>query len=238
MPTSADVTKLLSVNLERVESRIQQACQRAGRNRDEVTLCAITKYVDVETARLLSQLGVNNMGESRPQELWEKASQVPEVRWHMVGHLQRNKVARTLPLAQLIHSVDSERLLLSIEDEAARLNNIQDVLLELHLTKEETKSGFPEDDWAALPGYVKKLQHVRVRGLMGMSAHYGSKEEAERCFARLRLLRDNWQSQFQSPHKLTELSMGMTNDFEQAIQQGATIIRIGSALFEGLTPSQ
>lgn len=234
MSAPDEVSQQLKLNLERVEARLQGACQLAGRSRQEVTFCAITKYVDVNTARMLKGLGVGQMGESRPQALWEKAAGLPDVKWHLVGHMQRNKVARTLPLVHLIHSVDSQRLLLAIDEEAGKQGRIQDVLLELHLTQEETKSGFPESEWPLLPGYAAELKHVRVKGLMGMSALHGSNDAARASFARLQSLRGQWRTQFTKPHDLIELSMGMTSDFEQAIQEGATIVRIGSALFEGL----
>ena len=234
MPAPADVLSVLERNLQSVESRIQLACAQAGRLRNEVTLCAITKYVDATTAGLLAELGVTDMGESRPQVLWEKAACLPQVRWHLAGHLQRNKVERTIKLAHLIHSVDSERLLLALEDEARRQDRIVPVLLELHMTDEETKSGFTEDQWKSLPGLAVNFQRVHIQGLMGMAALHSTPEQARQVFARLRQLRDQWQHQFAPLHELRELSMGMTNDFEQAILEGATIVRIGSALFEGM----
>jgi pyridoxal phosphate enzyme (YggS family) len=234
MAEVAEVSRQLRENLTGVEERIEKACQLASRPRESVKLVAITKYVDVATTRLLREAGVTCCGESRPQVLWDKATALPEIEWHLVGHLQRNKVARTLPLARLIHSVDSHRLLLAIEEEAKKLNRVQEVLLELHLTSEETKSGFTEDEWPRLPEYIGVLQHVRVSGLMAMAALDGTIDEARRTFERLRLLRDDWYKDFRLPHEMTELSMGMTHDFEEAIMEGATLIRVGSALFAGI----
>ncbi len=234
MASASDVSALLKRNWEQIEARITDACQQAGRARSEVTLIGITKYVDTATTKLLFDAGLRDLGESRPQVIWEKAAHIPEARWHLVGHLQRNKVARTLPLVSLIHSVDSQRLLHAINEEAAKINKVQEVLLELHLTEEETKNGFAQDEWPLLPSYLAGLDHIKVTGLMGMAALDGTSDDARKTFARLRELRDHRLSLFGTPHHLHHLSMGMTGDFEQAILEGATMVRIGSALFEGL----
>lgn len=234
MADLVEVSRRLHVNVARVEERIQAACQKAGRLRSDVHLIPITKYVDPEITRLLHQITQGPLGESRPQVIWEKALHVPGATWHLVGHLQRNKVARTLPLVSLIHSIDSQRLLIAIDDEARKIGKMQDVLLEIHLTQEVTKSGFGEDEWDKLSGYVLSLQNVRVLGLMAMAALDSTPDEARSTFAKLRGLRDNWQERFREPHRLQHLSMGMTHDYEQAIEEGATLIRVGSALFEGV----
>jgi PLP dependent protein len=229
-----DVLTTLRGNVDRVEARIAAACARAGRERADVTLVGITKYVDAATAGLLPACGVSVLGESRPQSLWEKAAAVAGAEWHLVGHLQRNKVAKTLPVARLIHSVDSERLLQAIDEEAAKVDKVQDVLLEIHLSGEESKHGFAEAEWPRLAEMAARLRHVRVRGLMCMAALESTPDESGRTFARLRALREVLGPQFGGSHRLTELSMGMTHDFEEAIAEGATLVRIGSALFEGL----
>lgn len=234
MASATEVSTVLKQNLERVEVRIEAACRQARRARSEVTLIGITKYVDATTTKLLFEAGLRDLGESRPQIIWEKTAHLPDARWHLVGHLQRNKVARTLPLVSLIHSVDSQRLLLAINEEAAKLNKLQEVLLELHLTEEDTKSGFTSEEWPLLPSIVAGLNHIKVTGLMGMAALDGTPDDARKTFAKLRDLRDRWQPLFGSPYQLHQLSMGMTGDFEQAILEGSTMVRIGSALFEGL----
>ncbi|HQR41432.1 MAG TPA: YggS family pyridoxal phosphate-dependent enzyme [Gemmatales bacterium] len=235
MADAVEVSARIQRNLARVEERIQRACNDAGRPRSSVQLLPITKYVDAVTTGWLHQCLPVPLGESRPQVIWEKAAVLPQVEWHLVGHLQRNKVARTLPLVSMIHSVDSQRLLQAIDEEARKLNKVQVVLLELHLTHEETKSGFGRDEWDKLPEYVAPLKHVQVQGLMGMAAMEGSLDEARRTFEELRSLRDSWQSRFSAPHSLHHLSMGMTQDLEQAIAAGSTIVRVGSALFEGIS---
>src|SRR5262249_3384280 len=160
------------------------------------------------------------LGESRPQALWAKAASLPSVRWHLVGHLQRNKVERTLPLVKLIHSVDSLRLLDAIESEAERLNRVVDVLAEVNVSGETAKGGFAPSE---LPGVAERsaqLQHVRVRGLMTMAPLSDEPERARPTFAELRQLRDGLRYEFPSPHRLEHLSMGMTGDFEVAIEEG------------------
>lgn len=229
-----EVSERLKQNLLRVEERIMAACQKAGRQREETTLVAVTKYVDAAVTKIFAEVYSGPLGESRPQAIWEKQAVLPNRAWHLVGHLQRNKVAKTLPLVQLIHSVDSQRLLQAIEEEASKLNRIKEVLLELHLTKEESKTGFPASEWPRLTEYAEQLKWEKIVGLMGMGPLDSSADDARRAFAQLREWRDQWKSQFHPPHDLEHLSMGMTHDFEQAILEGATIIRIGSALFEGV----
>src|SRR5262249_23502958 len=137
------IREILSERLKAVEERIEAACHRAGRKRSEVTLVAVTKTVSAELAALLPSLGLLDLGESRPQELWRKAALLPKtIRWHQVGHLQRNKIADTLPLAHLIHSVDSTRLLIALDGEAAKQKRKIEVLLEVNVSGEANKHGF------------------------------------------------------------------------------------------------
>ncbi len=229
-----DVEDILKQNLAEVERRIAEACRRAGRAREEATLVAVTKYVNAATARRLVELGVANLGESRPQELWRKATAVPEARWHLVGHLQRNKIEKTLPLVRMIHSVDSVRLLEALEAEAVRQNRTAEVLLELNLSQEASKHGFTEANASSIPGALAKLGRVRAVGLMTMAALGANAEESRPAFAALRKWRDRLKAEFPAEYGFHHLSMGMTNDFEIAIEEGATLVRIGSALFRGL----
>jgi pyridoxal phosphate enzyme (YggS family) len=216
-----DVQKLRA-NLAAVEERIGKACARAGRRRSEVTLVAVTKAVSAEAAGLLPELGVFDLGENRPQELWRKAEALPrEIRWHLIGHLQRNKIDRTLPLVQMVHAVDSVRLLHALEAEAIVQQREVAVLLEVNASGEASKQGFAP---AELPD-LSALKQVRVGGLMTMAAL----QEPQACrptFVRLRELRDRL--------GLVHLSMGMSNDFEIAIEEGATFIRLGTVLFDGV----
>ncbi len=216
-------------NLARVEERIANACARVGRKRADVTLIAVTKKVTPELAALLPELGVRDLGENRPQELWRKAEAITGVRWHLIGHLQRNKIERTLPIATWVHSVDSIRLLQALDQQAARPI---DILLECNASGEAAKSGFALTDVGALAPVLAELKQVRVRGLMTMAAL----QEPESCrptFVTLRQVREQLQTQ-RTEHPFDHLSMGMSNDFEIAIEEGATFIRLGTVLFEGI----
>jgi PLP dependent protein len=223
------VRDTLAANLARVEQRLAAACARAGRPRSSVTLVAVTKTVSVDVAAELVALGVRDLGENRPQELWRKAEALTGVRWHLIGHLQRNKIDRTLPLVHRIHSVDSLRLLEAI-DTAGPV----DVMLEFNCSGEASKGGFASSETAALGGALRNLKRVRVVGLMTMAALEDDPERCRPTFQTLRALRDELQRHAGDRHRLTELSMGMSNDFEVAIEEGATLVRIGTALFEGL----
>lgn len=223
---------ILQKNLDKVEERIVSACMKVARKRNEVALIGVTKTVDFPLAGLLIEKGVTHLGESRPQELWNKASRLPNAKWHFIGHMQRNKIDKTVPLVHLFHSVDSIRLLQALEDECKKQNQMLDFLLEVNISGEENKQGF---DPAELPGLVNlltTLRHMQCRGLMGMAAYSLEKEQCRPAFQLLRSTRDKLSGLLGK--NLPELSMGMSNDFEIAIEEGATLIRLGSILWEGL----
>jgi len=196
----------------------------------------VTKTAPIEAAAELVSLGVRDLGESRPQELWRKTAVLPPtVHWHLIGHLQRNKIERTLPLVQRFHCVDSLRLLAALEEEAGRQGRTIDGMLEVNASRETNKHGFTPEDVPGLTVALMTLKHVRLTGLMTMAAY---EEDPERCrptFTALRTLRDRLR-QAAPAHPLVDLSMGMTNDFEVAVEEGATLVRIGTGLFEGLAP--
>lgn len=232
---TGSISDLLQERIAVVEERLQAACCRAGRDRQEVTLVAVTKTISAAVAALLPDLGLVHLAENRPQELWHKAAVVPQtVHWHLVGHLQRNKIERTLPLVCLIHSVDSLHLLEALEKEAARQGRLVSVLLEVNASRESQKHGFVPEEVPELVPRIAGLQRVQVEGLMTMAA---LEEDPERCrpaFALVRRLRDRLAGELGTAHTLRHLSMGMSHDFEVAIEEGATLVRIGTALFEGI----
>jgi pyridoxal phosphate enzyme (YggS family) len=234
--TESEQRSLLSRRLSEVEERLAAACRRAGRPRGAVTLVAVTKTVTPAVAALLPELGVANFGESRPQELWHKAAALPPtVRWHLVGHLQRNKIERTLPLVRLIHSADSRRLLAALEEAPpGDREEPVPVLLEVNASREANKHGFTPEELPGLVAQLAMLRHVQVQGLMTMAALEDDPERCRPTFASLWRLRDRLRGELAHPHDLRELSMGMSNDFEVAVEEGATLVRIGTALFEGL----
>jgi pyridoxal phosphate enzyme (YggS family) len=228
-------------NLAAVRGRVDEACRRAGRDPAHVRIVGVTKYVKADLARMLLECGCIDLAESRPQSLWEKADALadaaPQPRWHLVGHLQRNKIRRTLPILSLLHSLDSQRLLDGLNAEAALAGRVCELLVEVNLAGDPARTGIAEADVAPLVEAVCRLEHVRVRGLMGMASvpeGPAAAEVARRQFARLRELRDQLQQRVATAAALDELSMGMSEDFEEAILEGATLVRIGSALWEGV----
>jgi pyridoxal phosphate enzyme (YggS family) len=236
MDMASDRAARIRENLSRVRERIAVAAAKSGRPADAVRLVGVTKYVDAATARLLVEAGLKDLGESRPQELWAKAAALADVKphWHLIGHLQRNKVARTVPLWPVIHSADSLRLLEEISRVAQGLGGTIEVLLEVNISGDETKHGFQSEDLAPILPRIGNLPSVQVQGLMTMAAREGDLDRARRDFAALRKLRDRLAVNCPQWVALNELSMGMSGDFEVAIEEGATIVRVGSALFEGV----
>jgi pyridoxal phosphate enzyme (YggS family) len=233
----------IAENLHRVRQRIARAAEGAGRRPEEIKLVGVTKYVDAQQAAKLAAAGCADLGESRPQELWKKATEIeragpstaPAIRWHLVGHLQRNKVHRTLPLVSLIHSVDGEPLLAAINEARAAEDDSRrpvDVLLEVNTSGEAAKHGLAPSEVEPLMAAAVKFPQLAIRGLMTMAALEGGETVAARNFAALRELRDRLKANAPPAVRLDELSMGMSGDFEVAIREGATIVRIGSLLWE------
>lgn len=233
---AADARDRIAQNLLAVRERIAAAATRSGRSPGAVRLVAVTKYAGSDVAAALVDAGCHDLGESRPQELWQKAADLAgqPVRWHLIGHLQRNKLKRTLPLVWLVHSCDSLRLLSALDDEARALRIRPHMLLEINISGQQAKHGFSPDEllqnWDNVLGY----EHVELCGLMGMAGVEGDLESAQREFASLRSLRDKLQAAAGQRARLDELSMGMSGDFEAAIEEGSTIVRVGSALVEGI----
>lgn len=230
---AARVDARIRSNLARVREEVADACRRAGRPEEAVRIVGITKYVDVGLAERLMVAGLVDLGESRPQKLWEKAAALPGARWHLVGRLQRNKVRRTLPLVWLLHSLDGPRLLETLRSEAEAAELACDALVEVNLDGDPGRGGVAPEEVDAIVEAAAASPRVRVRGLMGMASAPRpgvTAPVARRQFAALRALRDRIAAAHPSVH---ELSMGMSGDFVDAILEGATIVRIGSALWEG-----
>jgi pyridoxal phosphate enzyme (YggS family) len=231
------IHEILGQRLEAIRTRVQAACGRVGRSPESVTLIGVTKTVGHEVAQALVDLGVADLGENRPQELWRKSDLVSGARWHVIGHLQRNKVERTVGLSSLIHSVDSERLLEAIETEAKRIGKQTAVLLEVNCSGEEAKHGFTPEAVLAFTSNLKPLHFVRIEGLMTMAALADDPEAARPAFRRLAGLQKELKQVLGDQHPLNLLSMGMSGDFEVAIEEGATHIRLGTVLVGGLEPT-
>ncbi len=228
-------------NLQRVRERIVRAAEQAGRTADEITLVGVTKYVGARETEALVAAGCRDLGESRPQELWSKSEALAskggqaDIRWHLIGHLQRNKIRRTLPLVSLIHSVDSLRLLTAIDEARAETGDNAppaSVLLEVNTSGESAKHGLGPDEVEPVLTTALSYPRVAIRGLMTMAALEGGPEISAHNFATLRELRDRLRTTIPDSIQLNELSMGMSGDFEIAIREGATIVRVGSLLWE------
>ena len=226
----------LRARLADVEERMQQACDRVGRPHSEVTLVAVTKTVSAEVAALLPTLGIVHLGENRPQELWKKSAELPPgVHWHLIGHLQRNKIDRTLPLVHWIHSVDSVRLLASLEEAAVGRESPLPFLLEVNASREASKGGFAAE---SLPGIVAAAERAQAPATPGPDDDGRLRRRSRALPADLprpaRASRPP--SKRTAPvHTLHQLSMGMSNDYAVAIEEGRDPVRIGTALFEGMS---
>lgn len=233
---SSERTARLADNLARVRQRIAGAAGRAGRAAADVRLVAVTKYFGAEIARLVAAAGCPILGENRPQELRAKAESLADlpIEWHLIGSLQRNKVRMVLPHAALIHSADSVRLLQTLSDEAVAAGKSVRCLLEVNVSGDATKHGFAPDELPRLFEAWPNLPAVRIEGLMTMAALDGGPDVARANFAALRNLRDRLRPTAPPGVVLDELSMGMSGDFEIAIEEGATLVRVGSALYEGV----
>ncbi len=223
---------LLNKRIGEVRLRIAAACARAGRIGAKVTLIGVTKTVPVKVALAAYAEGIHDLGENRPQELWKRAAEVPSARWHLIGHLQRNKIETTVPHVTLIHSVDSERLLLALDEFGKRSGKPVPILLEVNCSREDAKGGFRPEDVPPLGEKLASLTGVRIDGLMTMAAFHENPEISRPTFAELRHLRNRLARD--TGLSLPHLSMGMSNDFEVAIEEGATLVRIGTTLFAGL----
>ena len=235
--------KKISDNLRRVKDNIAAAAGRVRRNPDEIQLIVVTKAVDIEDVKTLIDLGVVDLGENRAKQLIERAEvvagwlgrkkkQPPEpVRWHMIGHLQRNKVKGVLPVASMIHSVDTLRLAEEIDHRAEQAGLVADILLEVNCSAEAQKFGVAVGAAAHMVDQISTMEHLRLAGLMTMAALSADPEKARPTFVRLRELFEDMRREKIGGKDFRHLSMGMSQDYEAAVEEGATILRIGTALF-------
>jgi len=237
----------ISERIERVKDTISSACARVGRDPGEVQLVIVTKSVTIEAVKEVIRLGFTNLGENRVQQLITVSTQVAEflqepdgdlglpekVGWHMIGHLQRNKVRHVLPIAFLIHSVDTLRLAEEINTSAAKLNLCPKVLLQVNTSNEPLKYGVPVGAATHLAEQIETMPNLRLVGLMTMAPLTHNKDVVRACFVRTRELFIEMRGEKIVGRQFTELSMGMSSDYDVAVEEGATILRIGSAIFAG-----
>jgi pyridoxal phosphate enzyme (YggS family) len=214
----------IRAGLLRVQERIAAAAQRAGRRADDVLLIAVSKTVEVDRIKEAIAAGVAALGENRVQEAKTKVEALGRpVPWHLIGHLQTNKVKDAVALFDVVHSIDRLEVARELEKRAAAAGRPVDVLLEINVANEPTKSGFAPDAVAAALDTIAGMAHLKVRGLMAIPPIVERPEDSRPAFRTLRALAER--------HKLGELSMGMSGDFEVAVEEGATMVRVGTAIF-------
>jgi pyridoxal phosphate enzyme (YggS family) len=237
----------ISERIERIKDTINSACTRNGREPSEVKFVVVTKSATFEAVKKVIQQGFTDLGENRVQQLKKVSAQVDEflsesagdsalpekVNWHMIGHLQRNKVRHVLPIISLIHSVDTLRLAEEINTSAAKLKLCPKVLLQVNTSNEPQKYGVPVGAATHLAEQIETLPHLKLVGLMTMAPLTHNKDIVRACFVRARELFIEISGEKIVGRHFTELSMGMSSDYEIAVEEGATILRIGSAIFAG-----
>ena len=219
--------------LEKVQERIRQAAESCSRDADSVRLVAVSKTIPAGTVKAAIEAGVAILGENYMQEAREKFNTLVQypVSWHFIGHLQSNKAKYAVRLFDLIHSVDSFKLALELDKQAKKVDKIQQILVQVNISAEDTKSGISADEAPGLISEISRLENLSIRGLMTMPPYFYQPEKVKPFFADLRELRDQIKAQALPNVSLEELSMGMTGDFEVAIEEGATLVRIGTAIF-------
>lgn len=223
---------MIQDNLKYVEDKIKEACKRAGRNPREVTLIAVSKTKPVSMIKEAMDYGITDFGENKVQELCDKTEKIKEpLKWHMIGHLQRNKVKYIVDKAALIHSVDSWRLAEKISQEAEKKNIVCPILIEVNIAEEESKYGVRKEELLPLLEEISQLKGVQVKGLMTIAPFVENPQENRKYFRELHNLYIDIKSKNIDNVNMSELSMGMTGDYEAAIEEGATYVRVGTGIF-------
>lgn len=223
---------MLSDNLQKVRSNIINSCEAVGRNPDEVTLIAVSKTKPVEILQEAYDAGARIFGENKVQEILDKYDQLPsDIQWHMIGHLQRNKVKYIIDKVAMIHSVDSLRLAETIEQEAAKKDIVMPVLLEVNVAEEESKFGLKLEEVLPLVEEINHFSHVQIMGLMTIAPFTLNPEDNRKVFRALKKLSVDINEKNINNVNMSVLSMGMTGDYEVAVQEGSTMVRVGTGIF-------
>lgn len=223
---------MLKDNLIVVENNIRCACEKAGRNPEDVCLVAVSKTKPEEMLMEVYDCGIRQFGENYVQEMVDKVDSLPkDITWHMIGHLQRNKVKYVVGRAAMIHSVDSERLAVAISDEAVKKEMVQDILIEVNVAQEENKFGVSYENTAELVKNISSLPGIKIRGVMTSAPYVENPEDNRKYFRELKQLLVDINNKNIDNVYMNVLSMGMTNDYVVAIEEGATHVRVGTAIF-------
>lgn len=219
-------------NIDTLKKQIKEICEKTGRSPGEITIIAATKYADAEGADIIRKLGIIDLGENRADELIKKNMHTgKEARWHFIGHLQRRKARDVVPLVEYIHSIDSMRILEKVGSEAEKCGKIQKVLIEVNISGEESRYGLDMDNVVNFIIKAEKIYNIELKGLMTMAPYVDDMEYIRGIFRQLRKLKEKICASGDLK-SFSELSMGMSNDFNIAIEEGATMIRIGSNIFK------
>lgn len=223
---------MIKENIDIVKSKVAAACRRSGRNSGDVTLIAVSKTKPVSDIEEAYETGTRDFGENKVQELDEKFPVLPkDIKWHLIGHLQRNKVKYIVDKVELIHSVDSVRLAEQIEHEAAKKNITVNILVQVNVADEDTKFGLRSEDTIDVIKQMSRLSHVRIKGLMTIAPFTDNPENNREYFRKLKKLSEEIEALHIDNVEMKELSMGMTGDYEVAVEEGATLVRVGTGIF-------
>lgn len=223
---------MLQQNLKEVEENIQCACKMANRKREEVTLIAVSKTKPVEMLQTIYDCGTRDFGENKVQEMCDKMEVLPsDIKWHMIGHLQTNKVKYIVGKTALIHSVDSLKLAEEIQKQAAKKDCIVSILIEVNIAREESKFGIHKEDTIALVKQIAQLDHLKIMGLMTIAPYVDNPEDNRLYFRQIKQLSVDIKKQNIDNVCMDILSMGMTGDYMVAIEEGATLVRVGTGIF-------
>ena len=223
---------MLKDNFDSVEKKVTEACRRAGRDRSEVTLIAVSKTKPVDMLREVYDAGARDFGENKVQEICEKYDQLPsDIKWHMIGHLQRNKVRQVIDKAAMIHSVDSYRLAQEISVQAQKKGLTMPILIEVNIAGEESKFGISAEDTIQLVEEISMLPNLKIMGLMTIAPYVVDAEENRLYFRQIKQLSVDIKNKNIDNVTMDVLSMGMTGDYEVAIEEGATMVRVGTGIF-------
>lgn len=221
----------ITENVNDILRRIETAAGKSGRSPEDITIIGVTKTIDVPHIQKLAELGIRDLGENKVQELLDKYGKLENVNWHMIGHLQTNKVKYIIDKTCLIHSVDSIKLANEIQRRAGQKNLIKDVLIEINIANEDTKYGVLPEDADTLALEISKMENLRLRGLMCIAPFVENSEQNREYFIKMRNLFIDISGRIDDNVYMNYLSMGMTNDFETAIEEGANMVRIGTGIF-------
>ena len=223
---------MIAENVAYIQSKIAAAAQKSGRSPSDVKLIGVTKTIDIERIRALLNLGVKSLGENKPQELVEKYNILgSEPEWHLIGHLQTNKVKMVIDKVSMIHSLDSLRLANEINRRSADINRKTNVLVEINIASEPSKHGIAPDETSEFVRQLVEMQHLNVCGLMCIAPYVDEPEKNRIYFVKMRQIFIDIKSKYVHNKDILDLSMGMTNDYEIAVEEGATMVRIGTGIF-------